>query len=81
MRLVLSYITTKIKYFENENSRILKWDFKTRDHQFAVVAKSCILAPNICRSSVSWNLLRVTILAPIMLRWLVNFREICALMI
>ena len=35
------------------------------------------LAPNICGSSI-WNFLYVSILTPRILRWLLDFRKICA---
>ena len=36
-----------------------------------------MVAPSICGPSV-WNLLHVTLLAPIILRWVLDFWKICA---
>jgi hypothetical protein len=40
------------------------------------VIKFCRMVTNILGSSV-WNLLRVVLLAPRILRWLLEFRKIC----
>jgi len=48
-----------------------------RGHQVAVAIKLCTLTPNICGPSVR-NLLRVTLLAPIILNWRLDFWKICA---
>lgn len=42
-----------------------------------LVIKFCTMVPNICGSSMR-NLLHVTILAPKILRWLLDFLTICA---
>ena len=42
--------------------------------QVTRTTKFCAVAPNIFGSSV-WNLLHVTILAPRILRWLLNFKK------
>ena len=43
----------------------------------AVATKLCMMAPNVCGSSVR-NLLHVTLLTPRILRWLLDFWKICA---
>jgi hypothetical protein len=45
----------------------------------ARATKFCMVATNICGSSV-WNLLHFTLLASRILRWLLNFWKICALL-
>jgi len=45
-------------------------------HQVAVTNKFCTVTPNICRASV-WNLLCVTLLAPVMLRPHLGYWKIC----
>ena len=45
-----------------------------------VATQFCTVVPNICGSSV-WNFLHVTILAPRILRWLLDFWKICAPML
>jgi hypothetical protein len=45
--------------------------------QVTVATKSCVVAPNICGSSV-WNLLQVPLLTPRILRLLLRFWKICA---
>jgi len=45
-------------------------------HQVACTTQLCMLVPNICGSSV-WNLHHVTLLAPLFLRWHLDFRKIC----
>jgi hypothetical protein len=50
-------------------------------HQVVSVTKFCTVALNISLSSV-WNLICVTLLAPRMFRWLLNFFEnLCTLAI
>jgi len=39
------------------------------------ITKICMVVPNICGSSV-WNLLCVTLLAPIILKWLLDIWKI-----
>jgi hypothetical protein len=41
--------------------------------------KFCMVAPNICGPWV-WNLLHITLLAPRILRWLIDFWKICELL-
>jgi len=45
--------------------------------QVAVATKFCVVASNICGFSV-WTLLHVTVLAPRILRWLLDFCKCCA---
>jgi len=45
--------------------------------QAAMVTKLCTVVPNICGSSV-WYLLHVTFLVSRIMKWLLNFRKICA---
>jgi hypothetical protein len=49
---------------------------KNAAHQVAWVSKFCMVAPNVCGSSV-WVLLRVTFLAFCIRRWLLDFWKIC----
>jgi len=44
--------------------------------QIAQVTKFCMVAHNICGTSV-WNLFHVTLLAPRILKWILNFWKIC----
>ena len=44
--------------------------------QFAMATKFCTVGPNICRSSVL-NFLYVTVLAPRILRWVLDFWKYC----
>jgi len=46
-------------------------------HQANVVTGFCMMAPNICGFPVR-NLLHGTLLAPRILRWLLDFWKICA---
>ena len=46
-------------------------------HQVGQVTKFWMVVPNICGSSV-WNLLHVTLLAPRILKWLLEFWSCCA---
>ena len=45
-------------------------------HRVTQANKFCTLAPNVCGSSV-WNCLYVSLLAPGILRWLLDFWQIC----
>jgi len=49
-------------------------------HQVTVATGFCTMAPNISGFSVG-NLLHVTLLAPRILRWLLDFWKICAPMV
>jgi len=63
-------------------SSTLTWSFLKQGctnpgDQVTVVTKFCTVASNICGPSV-WYLLHVTLLAPTILRWLLDFWRICA---
>jgi len=45
----------------------------------SLATRFCVVAPNICGSSV-WNLLHITVLVPRILSWLPDFWKICALL-
>jgi hypothetical protein len=69
-----------LNMFKHENSSLNYIVSQVRTNtgsQVAVATKFCTVTRNICGRSV-WNLLRVTLLAPRILRFLVNFRKICA---
>jgi hypothetical protein len=48
-------------------------------YQIARASKCCVVAPNVCKTSV-WNLVYVTLEAPRILRWLREFLKICELL-
>ena len=49
-------------------------------HQVPMNNGLCTMAPSICGSSV-WDILYVTILSPRILRWLLDFCNICAILL
>jgi len=49
---------------------------KNRSRQVTWTTEFCMEVPNICEFSL-WNLLHVTLLVPRILRWLLDFWNIC----
>jgi len=56
--------------------RIRQW-YTNPGRQVARATKFCTVALNVCGPSV-WNLLRVHLLAPTFLSWLLDFLKVCA---
>jgi hypothetical protein len=75
----LSMTTAQVWHIKNTNknqpfANLLIQGCSNPGHSFTQATKFCIMAPNICRSS-AWNLLRNTILAPRILRWLLHLKK------